>query len=80
MFHIAAYVFFLQINFNSENVPHCSNFDIDLSANTVKCPRGGFESSDVYLDGKTTNRALTDANTNGPIVPLGSDYGASGIP
>ena len=71
---------FCKINFNSENVPHCINFDIDLSANTVKCPRGGFEPSDEDIDGKTRNRAITDANTNGAIVPLGSHYGASGVP
>ena len=70
---------FGQINFNSENVPHCANFDIDVTTNTVKCPRAGFTSSDEF-DGEPTNREITAANTKGPIVPLGSHYGTNGIP
>jgi len=67
------------INFNSDNVEHCSNFDIDVKTNSVKCLRAGSTPSDKF-NATTLNREITAANTNGPIVPLGSHYGTNGIP
>merc|ERR1712029_1273030 len=69
------------INFNSENVPHCASFDVDLKADTVKCVRGRFSGfDDEQKSSNVTERARKDRWTNGPIIPLGSYYGPSGIP
>ena len=80
--HLAALFSFKQINFNSEHVPHCSAFDIDLANATVLCLHGAYDTkTDEFVDKqREIDRAIRDANTNGPIIPLGSYYGSAGVP
>ena len=57
------------------------NFDIDLNTDLVRCPRGSFyPKDDEMVMEYQENRDILRENTNGPIIPLGSHYGASGIP
>ena len=57
------------------------NFDIDLNADLVRCPRVSFyPKDDEVVMQYEKNREILQENTNGPIIPLGSYYGASGIP
>ena len=75
-----------QINFNSENVPGCSNFDVDKGTLNVKCVTAGFnvrvENVDKNVHKKSNYDDCMWANTKctGPLVPLGSHYGTPGIP
>ena len=57
------------------------NFDIDLTTDSVGCPRGGFYPKDdeLVMENETIRDILAE-NTNGPIIPLGSHYGVGGIP
>ena len=72
--------FFLQINFDSDNSLHCDMFDVDMKTGEVSCTTGGVPGDDEEFSKEETNREITDANTKGPIVPLGGYYGTSGIP
>ena len=72
--------FSLQINFDSDNSLHCDMFDVDMKTGEVSCTTGGVPGDDEEFSKEETNRQITDANTKGPIVPLGGYYGTSGIP
>ena len=62
-----------QINFHHPDIP-CDKFYVDLEAHTVNCVEGGFDTDkDNEELEKLKNRGITDANTNGPIIPLGAD-------
>ena len=72
--------FSTQINFDSDNSLHCDMFDVDMKTGEVSCTTGGVPGDDEEFSKEETNRQITDANTKGPIVPLGGYYGTSGIP
>jgi len=61
------------INFHHPDIP-CDEFDVDLETHTVNCVEAGYntDEDDEELE-ELKNRGITDANTNGPIIPLGKD-------
>ena len=79
------------MNFNSKNVPNCSNFDIDLKTNNVECIQKGFGQSDslsLLLDKEQGRRGImvpgrkskSMKNPATPIRNLGQYFGSGGIP
>jgi len=70
------------INFHSEDIEHCTSFDVNLETNTITCVRVGFGpgGDEPKLNQTEADRLITMRNTNGNIIPLGRHYGSSGIP
>ena len=71
-----------QINFNSENLPGCSSFDIDIKSNNVVCLRAYFNEppvnqTDLYLINDMPNKIFVPYL--GPIISLEKNY-TDGIP
>ena len=79
---LASNVIVIQINFNSENAPHCVNFDINLATNDVKCIRAGFGGNDngnfTGNDGRS-GRQLNGGNPAPKIVDLKRYFGTKGL-
>ena len=68
-----------QIQFNSDKVPHCSAFDIDLKTKVVRCVTGGFTNGDEAKKHHAKSRDDLDRE-DGPIVKLDKYFGKDGVP
>jgi hypothetical protein len=55
-------------------VEQCTEFDVDLQANTVKCVRGGFAINTDAVDVESQSRYISERMAWGPIVSLKKDF------
>jgi len=60
------------INFNTDKIPSCSSFDVNLSTENVKCLVASFNDQNTTDSGLI--RAIEERISSGEIIPLGSSY------
>jgi len=60
------------INFNTDKIPSCSSFDVNLSTENVKCLVASF--NDQNTTDSDLIRAIEERISSGEIIPLGSSY------
>jgi len=61
------------VNFHHPAI-QCDEFDVDLELGSANCVEAGYNADgDDEERQAIRNRGITNANTNGPIIPLGAD-------
>jgi len=60
------------INFNTDKIPSCSSFDVNLSTGNVKCLVASFNDQNTTDSGLI--RTIEERISSGEIIPLGSSY------